>query len=79
MDAAAHQALRDAVRQAITPDLDALSAELERVNVELSVLRRKAGLDGDRLAPDDRRRQVALLRAQGCPPDGSPIWFTFTA
>lgn len=65
MDTRAQHALEDLARRAVSHDLDALAVELQELRQTVALLERQAGLSPDRLPPDERREQVAELRAQG--------------
>jgi hypothetical protein len=65
VDTRARHALEDAIRQAVSHDLDQLATELRALRRTVAMLERAAGLATDRLDPRERREQAAALRAQG--------------
>jgi DNA-binding NarL/FixJ family response regulator len=65
VDSDARAAFDAAVRGAVGPDLDQLSAELAEVKRELVAVRLAAGLPAGRVPRAERQEQVAVLRARG--------------
>lgn len=64
MDTEARSALEELSRQAVAPDLDALSVEIERLRHELLAVRQAAGVP---YQPPDvvRRERVVAMREAG--------------